>query len=581
MKKRNRKNAGKRTASKTAPLSKSTGSVEFKENSNGIELTEAYVMRGSAVIDSASQRRMAKLKKGMTGSTQTDAIDETEEITESDHVTPPYNPDVLSKFLDVDVVHFRCVSTKVTDSIGRKYAIVAREGVDEESKEFKDEQEEVLDFIQDSNNTDGFLSAIEKADLDLESIGWGCLEVVRSMDKKIRHLYHVPAKRVRALRGFRGFVESNYASYSNDTDANPAAVNDAHTYYLPFGQKVLSPTRKKLDGTFESYNPRKDGDISKGQWNLKSKADLTKNAPITKSANELIFIKKNHPKSIYYGVPDFIPAIGAIRGNLDIRDFFFQYFQHNAVPQYAVIVKGAHLKDDVKEMIQEYFATHVKGQAHSTLVIPIPASAGGDVEVKFERLSAETKEGSFQETKKNNQKDIIVAHGMTPAIIGIVEGSSLGAGKGTAQNEVYKNRVVVPRQEKWQKIITGIFQLGLGATKTTIEFDDLDIADKREQRENIVAYVQDGIMNRNEARKQAKLGPPIKGGERFVIIRGGTPIFVDELDPDEQEALEKKRMDLIGTKFPDGSVNTKTSIPEPKDSKKADDKKADDKKADK
>lgn len=541
--------------------------VEFKEDKGGIVLEEAYVMRGNKVIDSAAMRRKSKkeklmedthLSKEMTGSNQVDTkVEKT--ITVNDMVGTPYNPDILARFMDVDPVHYRCIATKVNDTIGGAYCLEALTE-DDNTPEVKKDMQEVQDFLDDCNDLEDFQEMLRKVDMDQESVGYGVIEVVRSMDKKIRYLYHVPAPRVRALRGHRGFVERFYSSWTNETEGGTLPGQTDEIFYLPFGEKVLSPNRKKIDGTPERYNPKKDGDISKAVWNLKDRDDLNKElgtGKIARSANEIIIVKKSHSKTAYYGVPDFISAIGAIKGNLNIRDFFFQFFEHNAVPQYAVIVKGAHLKDDVKEMIQEYFSTHVKGQQHSTLVIPIPASAGANVEVKFERLSAEVKEGSFQETKKNNQKDTIVAHGMTPSIIGIIEGSSLGAGKGTAQNETYKNRIVTPRQGRWQRVMNMIFKVGLGITTVGLEFDDLDIGDKREQRENTLAFQKEGVLSRNEVRRICKLGKPIDGGDRYTITNGGALIFVDELSPEEQSRLKDEREKLLGEKMGANQVNTK------------------------
>ena len=51
-----------------------------------------------------------------------------------------------------------------------------------------------------------------------------------------------------------------------------------------------------------------------------------------------------------------------------------QFFEHNTVPRYAVVIEGAKLAKDVKDAIMQYFGQHVKGKAHKTLIIPVPAS---------------------------------------------------------------------------------------------------------------------------------------------------------------------------------------------------------------
>ena len=474
----------------------------------------------------------AMMSKAMPGSNQTEAKDRSQGINlYQDMVEPPYNPTMLAKFLDADETHFRCVKVKVTDSVGRTWTLVKAPRRTIEDSVFEAEQKTVLDFMDGANENNGIEGVLEKAAMDYEAVGWGCIEVIRSFDRRVKHLYHVPAARIRALKGGTGFVELK---------GNTPKDN---RFYLPFGRKVLSSNRKRVDGEFETYDPLKDGPIEDSQWNLRNREDLNKSVgfrQIQKSANELLFISKPHPKSIYYGIPDFIPAIGSIMGNIHIRDFLLQFFDHNTVPQYAIIIKGAKLTNEVRDLIMAYFSQEIKGNAHKTLVIPIPA-AGGDVDVTFQPLQSGTLEGSFQETRKNNQRSIIVAHGLSPAVVGDVETASLGGGKGQAQQANYKNRVVDPLQKRWSRAMDRVFRHGLGAANVSLEFDSLDAEDQTDQRENLTAFKDAGTLSLNDVRERAKMGGPIKGGDRPFIVVGDQIVFIEELQ--EFAAAQKKVRD--------------------------------------
>lgn len=59
--------------------------------------------------------------------------------------------------------------------------------------------------------------------------------------------------------------------------------------------------------------------------------------------NKVIQLKNYHPRSSYYGLPDFLPALRALVGNKKAGDFNINFFDNNAVPQYAIIVKGGEL----------------------------------------------------------------------------------------------------------------------------------------------------------------------------------------------------------------------------------------------
>jgi len=163
------------------------------------------------------------------------------------------------------------------------------------------------------------------------------------------------------------------------------------------------------------------------------------------------------------------------------------------------------------------------------------------VDVKFQPLSTETKEGSYQTTRKNNQQAIMVSHGVSPAIIGIADAANLGSGKGTAQQENYKDRVVSPSQARWQRALNKLFRLGLGVQYVGIEFNEFDITDDTKQRENSVAFLVLGCTTINEVREKCRIGPPLPGGNRaFILTPSGLIMFIDELEKyTDEEALKR------------------------------------------
>ena len=508
-------------------------------------ITEAFITDSGHVVTQADVWKSSLLptnvREGMTdlvqkntaaGSTQDD--NEIGVLNESllggEIVQPPYDPEILSKFLEVDEAHFRCVKTKVVDSVGRRWDInpMSKEtgdvfdpsSVSDEDRSISDEEIlQVRRFIEDCNDTISFEGVLERVAMDHEAIGWGAIEVIRSRDMKIRRIAHVPASRVKVLRGWKGFVEHT--------------SNGGLVHYQPFGQKIVSSSRRDpVTNKHEFYHPREDGPLDPSgnlKWNMVDRVSGKRTASFTKSANELIWVPKHHSNTIYYGFPDIIPALGDLIGNVYIRDYMLQFFQHNTIPQYAVIIEGAKVAEPVKQMIQQYFSQEVKGQAHKTLIIPIPAT-GGEVKVRFEKLAADSQEGSFQDVRKNNQQGILTAHGVSPAIIGITDTASLGSGKGLSQAEIYKDRIVTPMQAKWERLLNRMFRLGLGVKTVGIKFSRLDIRDLELEMKVLVGYYEKGLLTINEVRKEAGLGDPYEGGYRaFMIPSGQSLLFVDEM----------------------------------------------------
>lgn len=468
----------------------------------------------------------------------------------AEEVEPPYDPVILRTFLEIDALHYRAVKAKVADSVGRSLKFVSNTTIlpDDSSEEvrgsirqedFDKELEKIKEFSKGCNDIIGLDGVLEKAATDYEAVGYCAVEVIRSLDRVVRKVNHIPAERIRVLKGWKGFTEV--------VDGSGKKV-----YYQNFGEKVVSTNRTDLiSGRPASYDPTLDGEIdddSSTDFNLIDRETGEPTDNIARAANEILYKFNSHPKSIYYGLPDFVPAVGHIMANAEIRDYLLQFFEHNTVPRYAVIVKGAKVSPEVKEHIKNFFSSEVKGNAHKTLFIPIP-SVRGEVEIIFEKLDADQKEGSFLEAKKNNDQVIMVAHGTPPAILGIAEAASLGSGKGLSQAEIYKDRIITPRQKIWGKLLEKLFSLGLGTKYVEPTFDPLDVRDRVSEMEILTGYEKAGNLSINEVREWAELGRPVTGGDRSFIMPTGSVYFVDELeDATSQELSQNVQNTVAGGK---------------------------------
>jgi len=495
-------------------------------------LSHAYILSDDTIIsaqDIAKKGVLTPMSKAADATEQVNAPNQfnttgTFKRTKSyDEVPPPYDPEILAKFLEIDEIHFSCSKVKITDAIGRDFKIGALQdqysnllldldSVEEET--LKEEKLLIWDFIMNCNERDGFIGTWTQGGLDFESVGWGAIEVVRSFDKKVRKINHIQASRIQVLEGGVGFVEKR---------------NDGTTvYYQNFGRKVVSTTRKDFFGNAEDFDIIRDKSWDKSEWNLRDWETFQPTNSLEKSASELLFFPKFHPKSVYYGIPDYIPAVGYILANVNIRDYLLQYFDHNAVPQYAVIVKGADLDENVKNTIMSYFSREVKGNAHKTLVIPIPAV--GEIDVIFEKLDNSFESGNSDATRIENQKSIMIAHGVNPAIIGIADSAELGSGKGKSQMENYRERIVVPYQRRFSKEMNDLFRKGLGTSHVGIKFDPLSIEERSVLLDEDTEAMRNGLLTPNEVRERNSLGSPIEGGDRYFLMTSSGPIFLDEFE---------------------------------------------------
>lgn len=443
-------------------------------------------------------------------------------------VPPPYSPELMLKFLQLNEVVHQCVRVKATDYVGRGYRLMpimeemlTKEYDEEDAKNsipdtYPQDHKEVTHFLGHANEVIGTESALFKAAQDYEGVGWAALEVIRSMDMKVVKLDHIPADRLKVIRGWKGFVETG--------------PDGSKCYYQPFGTKVVSSTRvSALTGKPESYEPEEDGELTSNnaKWQMLNYKTGEPTNDFRESANEVIWIPRHHPTTIYYGMSDNIPATSDILANAKIREYLLQFFDHNTVPRYVVVIKGAKLSPEVKKTILDYFSTHVRGRAHKTLVLPIP-SGRGSIEVKFEKLDSDPADGWFRRTAQDNNENIRISHGVPTSVATFADASGMGSGKGLAQAEIYKDRVVSPGQKLWADLLNRVFRLGLGITTVELKFDELDTRDKEAAMRINTQLMDRGVLSINDVRRDMGLAP-IQGGDRPYIKTNRGIMFVDEI----------------------------------------------------
>lgn len=530
-------------------LEDSNGNVSIEESASYFERTKA----AQAENVPANLGEVLRFAGGSEGTTGVRAHQQ--DLPVNDEVQPPYDPSIASYMGTVDEVAHRCIQVKSSDVICKGWSLTPvkiqsltpEEGDEPSEKDASGasatavaQQTAINTFIKTCNSQEGFVPAVHRAVLDCETYGWAALEVTRGADFEVKSLKHIPAARVRVLKGWKGFVEN--------------CDNGKKVYYQSFGDKVRSKSRTDVY-TKEplAYDPELDGELSPStcEWRFVDYQTGKATGDFAESASELLWVVKPHPATLHYGVTDSIPVSGQILANVQMREYLRQFFEHNAVPRYAIIIKGANLDASVQNAIMAYFNSHVKGRAHKTMIIPLP-TARGNVDIVFEKLEMSTNEQWFTEPSKEASQSTRLSHGVAAAVAGFSEAASLGSGKGMAQSEVYKDRTVAPLQGIWANAINKLFRLGLGVTEIEFSLSPLDVKDRDTEHRIYTDLLDRGAASLNEVRAALKLGPPIKGGNRYFIKTPGGILFVDE--------LEGMKSGPVGGVRPQGAGGDRTAI---------------------
>lgn len=390
--------------------------------------------------------------------------------------TPPYNLDELAHFYDTSPINHGAINAKVADAIGIGYGfrqtpaaaealqnLSEKSRLDKAQKKIERAKNQVDEWINSLNDSDSFQTILEKLGVDYQTFGNAYLEVGRTITGEIGYVGHIPASTIRRRLQKDGYLQ---------------IIGNVVTYFRNFGETNPSPLTN-------DPNP-----------------------------NELIHISKYSPKNTFYGVPDSIACASAIVGDALAAKYNLDYFENAATPRHIVTLTGGRLSASAEEKLFRFLQTSLKGNPHRSLFVPLPLTPDGQpVKLEMHQVDNKTNDASFEEYRKRNREDILVAHGVPESRIG--GGSSGGNAESINADRMFKEQIVVPMQNVFNKAINRIVK-----EKTNlVEFvlNELTLIDEVAQSEIDERYLRNRVIKPNEVRPRLNL-PSVPEGEEFIEI---------------------------------------------------------------
>ena len=459
--------------------------VEYRSQSDEVDLfsrsaNEVRKMDGiTPALKRKTTRELQKFQRGTGGAkTKREERDEITGYNLFEVVMPPYNLDYLAMLYEKSSPHAAAVKAKVKNIAGLGYQFVESDS----TKEILDRAEgnedklsrmrrrlsrgrrELETWLDSCNEEDEFDETLSKLWTDYETTGNAYLEIGRKTNGDIGYLGHIPSTTLRIRKARDGFVQ---------------IISNRAVFFRNFGDT------KTTDPIGHDSRP-----------------------------NEIIHLKKYTPTHGYYGVPDIISAMSAVTGNEFSSRFNLDYFENKAVPRYVIVIKGGALSSRSEQQILEFFQASLKGKNHRTLYVPLPADEDGK-KVSFEMKPVETgtQDSSFNNYRKGNLNEILMAHGVPISKVSMAEGVSLAAARDA--DKTFKEQVCRPDQrvleKKLNKIVkelTDVFILKLNELSLT----DEDTQSKIDER-----YLRLGTYLPNEVRARKGM-PGIKGGDKVIDL---------------------------------------------------------------
>lgn len=375
-----------------------------------------------------------------------------------DVINPPYNLYVLAGFYDTSFANHSAVMAKVQSTVGMEYGFqITPKAMQELQDKEPDAQAKMLkkldklkvatrEWVESLNDHEGFTEVMKKVVTDFESTGNGYLEIGRTTSGRIGYVGHIPSTTMRVRRLKDGYVQ---------------IIGNKVVYFRNFGAKNADP----ITGDPEP--------------------------------NEIIHLKKYSPLNTYYGVPDIVSASTSVVGDQQAEQYNLEYFENKAVPRYLITLKGAKLSATAEDKLFRFLQTNLKGQNHRTLFVPLPPDQDGNkVEFKMEPVENKIQDASFEQYRKNNRQNILMAHQVPLSKLGIAEDSGVAAA--VTQDRTFRDNVLRPLQRFLEKAVSAIIKEASALVE--LKFNEASVVDELTNAQIHEIYLKSNVLKPNEVR---------------------------------------------------------------------------------
>ncbi|QLK25422.1 phage portal protein [Natrinema zhouii] len=480
-------------------------------------------MSNDDTTDKTQEISEVSLSVDMLGNGET--MDKARETTQLDErriaidaglgIQPPYNPETLAAFQELNETHHACVRKKSRYEVGYGFEIVPHPQANDPDPD-GDDHDDVETFWQGANSRwqigpEGTAAStpeevLELARQDYHGIGWAALEILVEGDGTPIGLAHVPATTVR--------VRKTTSTTETEDGEEREVIQRGHGYL-----QVRQGRRRYFGEAGDRYRGQGDDDdrepifVDKENGETASSAGDLDNAP----ANELIFIPNPSPLSLYYGIPDWVAAMQTMGADQAAKEWNHDTFDNLGIPYYVVKVTGGTLMEDSKKELRELM-DNLKGTRYRTAILEVEefqqekdltGEDGNDIEIELVPVgSRENLDMEFEKFRERNEHEISKVHSVPPILINVTSTSNRSNSK--EQVREFAEDVIAPEQRKFESRLYKILhQKALSVDDWTVHFE-LRGADRPERDARIASNrisAAQGAITVNEARAELGLDP--------------------------------------------------------------------------
>lgn len=367
---------------------------------------------------------------------------------------PPFEPRTLKHAVRHNNVLAQCVEAMAVNIDGTGHEFVAAV----EGEEPNEQELAVAEgFFAEPLPGQSFVGMRRDLRMDIESVGYGYLEVLSSIDGTLAGLRYQDCTSIRMLRlddpvqvtksVVRGGKETTMTYWDRERRFVQIVSGSQRTYFREFGS-----TRQLNRDT--------------GVWETPEMP-----VPPELRASELLFFGAHKDHLTPYCLPRWINELPSVLGSRKAEEQNLEFFDAGGMPPAIVFIQGGSMVGPAADQLRTYLSAQNKNKGRA-IVVELASTSGSlesssSVSAKVERFGAQQANDSmFSKYDVAAEEHVRIGFRLPPLFIGRAEDYSFA----TAQTSymVAEAQVFQPEREEFDEVINKTLMRALGLK--TIKF---------------------------------------------------------------------------------------------------------------
>lgn len=325
-------------------------------------------------------------------------------------IAPPFTPENLQKLPNENNTLLQCIDAMKTnvEGFGHRLEYIGPDG-EEESEQAQLEKSVLKDFLKTPNNDYSFIEMRKRFRDDIETLGYGALEVIRDQTGAVQMVYHIEAHTLRLTVKDEEDTKVEELVKRGEEDVSVVVRKRFRRFVQRIGSRTVY---------FKEYGDPRSIDPVTGH---------EKELNFEDQATEIIFHSR-YVAGHLYGMPRWINNLPAILGSRESELTNLNFFKDNAIPPFAIMVSGGMLTEASMEDIEQRFnGSRGQEMMHRALILEAQANDDDTLEeggstaprIEIKPLMADRQNDAlFQEYDENNQQKIRSCFRLPPIFVG-------------------------------------------------------------------------------------------------------------------------------------------------------------------